>query len=374
MKVLFFLPSRGGNGGAHSVVQECLGMQRYGVAATLAVLKDSSGAFKTNYPDLETNGVTVVEAETAPELADLLTDQDVAVATTFESAHVLNAALGLAKKRPFPAYYVQDYEPLFCSPGTVAWERAISSYSAIPDALLFAKTDWLCKIVRSNTGVPVHRVLASVDHNVYFPSRHQDAKRVTISAMVRPKTRRRAPIRTARIMEKLHDLLGQSVDLVVFGATDQELNEAGISLGSGITNLGPLSRNEVANALRASDVFLDLSDYQAFGRTGIEAMACGCVPLLPLFGGANEYVENWRNAIMVDTRSDAQILEATKRFIEMSPEGREEMRSAGIAKSLEYTVERAAFSEVQLFRRIMGRDASSSSASRVAQDPAVMTN
>lgn len=354
MKVLFYLPSKGGGGGAHSVVQECMGMRRFGVDATLVVLKGGTGAFKASYPDLDARGVRVVGADGAADLAELLGDQDIAVATTFESVHVLKGAMDRATRKPIAGYYVQDYEPLFCAPGTSAWTRAVSSYTAIPDAVLFAKTDWLCDMVRANTGVSVNRVLASIDHSVYYPGRRESDEAIVISAMIRPKTRRRAPIRTARILEKLSGMLGKSVELVVFGASDKDITEAGITLGGGVENRGVLSRNEVAAVLRASSMFLDLSDFQAFGRTGLEAMASGCVPLLPLFGGADEYADSWRNAIVVDTRSDDEVLKAIKLFVEMPPAARAAMRAAGIEKALQYTIERAAYSEVQLFERALG--------------------
>ena len=41
-------------------------------------------------------------------------------------------------------------------------------------------------------------------------------------------------------------------------------------------NYGILRRENVADLLRKSAIFIDMSTYQAFGRTGIEAMACGC--------------------------------------------------------------------------------------------------
>ncbi len=128
--------------------------------------------------------------------------------------------------------------------------------------------------------------------------------------MVRPKTPRRAPARTLRIMDSLSDRHGEEIAVQIFGATDEELISAGFDLNPDIINRGMLRRTEVPNLLRNADLFLDLSDYQAFGRTGLEAMASGCVPVLPILGGADEFRVDGYNGYAVDTRSDAAIIEA----------------------------------------------------------------
>ena len=68
-----------------------------------------------------------------------------------------------------PAYYVQDYEPLLFMPGARKWADARASYGLFKDGLLFAKTDWLRRIVYDNHGRPVVKVKASIDHDVYRP-------------------------------------------------------------------------------------------------------------------------------------------------------------------------------------------------------------
>lgn len=44
--------------------------------------------------------------------------------------------------------------------------------------------------------------------------------------------------------------------------------------------------------VREADVFLDLSDYQAVGRTAAEVTACGCLPLAPRLRGSTDFVED----------------------------------------------------------------------------------
>lgn len=47
-------------------------------------------------------------------------------------------------------------------------------------------------------------------------------------------------------------------------------------------------RVAVATVLRRTDLFIDLSWWQAFGRSGLEAMACGTLSIMPLTGAASE--------------------------------------------------------------------------------------
>ena len=72
--------------------------------------------------------------------------------------------------------------------------------------------------------------------------------------------------------------------------------------------LGVLRRDEVADLLRRSQLFIDLSEYQAFGRTGLEAMACGCTTILPEAGGSDEYAIDGSNCLRVDTGDREAIL------------------------------------------------------------------
>ena len=65
MRVLFVLPGRGGGGGAHSIVQESLGLQRLGVEVAIANTAATLPAFQLTYPELEQRRVPIHVFETA---------------------------------------------------------------------------------------------------------------------------------------------------------------------------------------------------------------------------------------------------------------------------------------------------------------------
>jgi glycosyltransferase involved in cell wall biosynthesis len=356
MRVIFVLPGRGGGGGAHSVVQEALGLQKLGIEVAVATSHSSYAIFRKTYPDLDANQIPVPVIGEDSELAGIIEGFDLAIATTAPSANLLAMVLPHVpeSRRPRAGYYIQDYEPLFFTPGTPEWEAARASYNALPDALLMAKTDWLCSIVHQNHNRRVTKVSPSLDHSIYHPEAWRGADPIVISAMIRPKTPRRAPRRTIRILERIAAEFGDRVRVTSFGCERADLERHGLRLSPAVHHSGVLSRHQVAATLRTSHLFLDLSDFQAFGRTGLEGMACGCVPVLPVLGGANEYARHRRNAFLVDTRSDEAILEAVREYLANSPAIRKQMREAGIATALDYSIERAAFSEYQAFDAFLG--------------------
>ncbi len=353
MKIAFVLPGKGGGGGAHSVVQESLGLMRLGVEVGLATTLATVVELNANYPELTAHGVAIHPFTERAELGAMLPHYDIACATTWESVHILVEGMRGLTQPPHTAYYIQDYEPLFCIPGSREWEQARQSYSLMPNALHFAKTRFLCDVVGRNHHRNVEKVTASVDHATYFPGPRRTDGPIVIAAMVRPKTPRRAPRRTARILEMLAARLGDKVSLVSFGCDEQDLADSGIRYSGKIDHRGSLAREGVADVLRNADLFLDLSDYQAFGRTAIEGMACGCVPVLPVFGGADEFVRHWVNGFVVDTRSDAAILETVEAYVAAETGSRHRLRMAAIGTALEYTIEKAAFSELRLFERLV---------------------
>ena len=358
MRIIFVLPSAGGGGGAHSIVQEVLGLRRLGVGAGIATPRSLASQFQVRYPELQRNAVENPSYAKIEELASIIASYDLAIATTALSVSTVaqakeeagNAGLRLG-------YYIQDYEPLFYPPGSREWSEARASFDLMKNALPFAKTDWLCSVVEANHNIHVRRVKASIDHDVYYPSDRPLGEPLRITAMVRPKTPRRAPKRTVRILEQIAFKYGSRVELTYFGCDSTDLANVGLRPSPALGSLGVLDRIQVANTLRHSDLFLDLSDFQAFGRTGLEGMACGCVPVLPLFGGAGEYARHGVNSYLVDTRSDEEILTAVNQFVNGRPQKRSEMRDSGIHTALNYSIAKAAYSEYELFRDFIGEAA-----------------
>ncbi len=342
MRILFLLPVKGGGGGAHSVVQEVTEMMRLGLHARVGVKHEQVDGFVKAYADIEGSREAFVgfDDNTLIEVAESYDD---VVGTTFASMKLVKR---IAEVNPhiLPAYYVQDYEPMFFPEGTAKWQEARESYTLVPGAFLFAKTQWIIDEVKRKHGVTVHKVQPSIDHEVYKPVQRATGDRLHVSAMIRPQTPRRGAERTMRLLAGLHKQLGDRIAIHLFGCESDHPDFLKLERGFPFANHGPLLRPQVAALLAQSDLFIDLSDYQAFGRTALEAMACGCAAAVPTAGGAHEYAIHQENALVLDTLDEPACFAAISSLLE-KPDALQRIRRNGLMTAARYSVHAAAVSE-----------------------------
>ena len=354
-RVLFVLPVKGGSGGANSIVQEAAGMCALGVHAEVAVHAKYQDAFVSFYEEHHAAGI-IFFFDSDDELFAKAADFHVVVATLW-STPALIAPMCLRWPDKLYVYYVQDYEPWFFPHDVESRKIAENSYTLLPDMALMAKTDWICDTVTERHGRPVYRVAPSLDHALYYPGAPRRAGRALgIAAMIRPKTPRRAPLRTLRVLKCLASRTSRPLRILTFGCEVQELRAYVQSaapredvLGFNFENCGTLTRAEVAELLRSVDVFADLSDYQAFGRTGLEAMACGCAVVLPANGGVYEYAVDDDNARIVDTQSVEGAAAVLQDLIE-DDDARQRLQRRAVATASRYDIVRSSLSELAVFR------------------------
>ena len=252
---------------------------------------------------------------------------------------------------------MQDYEPFFAEAIHPARMRHRLLH-AVPDSLLFAKTHWLCNIVAAAhhvaccEGRAQHRRAPSIGRPASGNrGSHWSGRRGSDGA---PRTPRRQPRATLRLLEQLHDEFGDAIELALFGCSQQDLDVLTDVPVLRAANRGKLVRGDVAALLQRTDVFVDLSTYQAFGRTALEAMACGCVPVVPTMGGAWEFAQPDVNAIVVDTHDEAGSCAATAALVR-DRDRRRRMRDAGFRTAERYSSERAAPSELAIFAGALER-------------------
>lgn len=334
--ILFVLHDIAVAGGIVSVLQESLQMHKYGVklgfsfptgaadyyweAVVKAILPGVSDATMKELI-VEHQGKHVFP-EVHPSFYEMAKSFDIVIATyCFTMIQVGN--LVIDHPRIMPAYYVQDYEPWFWqSPfepqqDANGWEVkfARSTYEAFNKSVfLFAKTHWTADMVMSHHNVSVHKVHPSIDHQVYYPNHTEisiklkktwEVSRFHVIAMIRPSTPRRNPFNTLEILLRLAYSFPNRINVTTFGCDPTHIE--GILYGlesrfgpspyrrksilkrSNIRLMGVISnRWELAKLYRQSDVFIDASRWQAFGRAGLEAMACGAIAVMPLTGAGPE--------------------------------------------------------------------------------------
>lgn len=347
-RILFILPVRGGGGGAHSVIQEVTAMRDIGVTARIAIREKDLADFLQKYGDIP-NVKELFVPFTDTTLCYVAQDFDVAVATIFTSVKLVNQIIS---KLPWilPAYYAQDYEPMFFEPKTSRWQEAFDSYTALPaGSVLFAKTHWIGSTIEKAHDVTVAKVAPSIDHEVYNlkGAPRTPTQDINICAMIRPRTPRRGAKRTMVLLAKLKKALGDKCQIHIFGSDGTTPEFMALPQEFEFKNHGILTRPQVADLLRASDVFVDLSDYQAFGRTGLEAMACGAVAVVPKEGGSYEYAVDGVNALIVDTLDVDTCFDRLMHYIER-PEKIATMQFAALETASRYCPRRAALSELMV--------------------------
>ena len=318
------------HGGWISVLNQAAGLRRTGVGASVAISEWTIPVFEENFPSLRSGSPPVPllgypdTVRTPIDLAAALYPYtgvyDMIIGTLFTT---IEAIAHLAACYPFvrTGYFVQDYEANFDGLSPALREQALASYTRVDGMLLFAKTRWLKTTVeRYHPGVVVQKIQPAVDLAVFRNARtladtsavgRDDIIRVV--AMVRPQTPRRNPEATLRVLLQLKTTFGSRVSVTTFGCTADEFEESLIELSrsepssalalyeegtSFIDHRGSLPRDAVASLFARSDMFLDMSFWQAFGRTGLEAMASGCVPVLPVGSGTEEYAIHGVNAML----------------------------------------------------------------------------
>jgi hypothetical protein len=345
-KVAYLLPGLPpeGSGGVHSVVQEARGLRQLGADSRVCL---PSGALERAERLYDNRDSLFVAYQSEAEIHQAVGDATVAVATEHTSVRLLSR---LARERPglVCAYYVQDYEPLFAELGSPRSDRALLSYRAHRGAALFAKTHFIRNVVAALHDVPVAKVAPSLDRSV-FNADARPAKveqRLTVTAMLRPRTPRRRPLATLAALSLIETELGDNVETVTFGCDQSELDTA--LRRDHLRHLGRLRSEEVAEQFRRTDIFIDGSAYQAFGRSGLEAMACGAVPVLPSLGGVGEYAVDDENAIVLNDDSPNSLANAVI-CLAGDRDRLTRLANAGLRTARGFSVERAAQSQLALF-------------------------
>jgi len=148
-----------------------------------------------------------------------------------------------------------------------------------------------------------------------------------------------------RVLKALQHIYGERVAVHIFGCLDGSSEFLQLERDFLHLNHGILKRPEVAELLSGCDIFLDLSDYQAFGRTGLEAMACGCAVVLPAVGGTDEYAIDGENSLVIDTLDESLCIRWVASLID-DPVRLANIKLSALQTASRYSVHMAAISEI----------------------------
>jgi len=143
------------------------------------------------------------------------------------------------------------------------------------------------------------------------------------------------------------------ISIDIFGCTDAEIENSNLAKDFDYINHGVLKRGQVSALMRENGMFLDLSDFQAFGRTGLEAMACGCIPVLPSAGGVYEYAEHNVDSYVMDMDDEDAIVKQVETFFKLTGFDKERVINSAIDKSQNFSIRKSALSELRFFSEII---------------------
>ena len=314
-RLLFVLPAGSLGGGANVVLSEATRLIECSVDVTIANFSQYRQAYAKCYPLWLDRTVFF---STSQELAEVATGYDAVIATANFSVEYLNDIQQM-NGVPVLGYYIQDYEPLFYPEKSFEYKKAKASYELLPTMKLFTKTQWNAEVVEKYHHRLPAVIGASFEERVFAPRSRQSRMRagsVRITAMIRPSSPRRGAAMTMTVLKKIKQRCGQRVDIVVFGTKKNDPAWRKLEHNFSFVNLGVLTSQEIARLFGESDIFIDLSTYQAMGLTAMEAMASGLAVVLPSHGGAPEFAHDGENALVVDSLNQQCAYEAIARLVE----------------------------------------------------------
>lgn len=348
--ILFVLSVGAGGGGGHSVIQEATAMRAMGVDVRVAVIHSGLSTFLNTYEDVSGIASLLVGYRSLEELYFHAWRYKIVIATIYSSAALVAE---IARRYPHiqTAYYVQDYEPLFFPPDSPDHRQALASYTLLPNALLFAKTWWLVDELLTRHPTlrgRVHKVQPSIDVSLYHCIKVRPPSKLRIVAMIRPDSPRRGAERTLRTLGHIQHRYPKHCIIHTFGCAHTQLSNLASVSGFHYCHHGVLNRPQVARLLQRCAVFVDFSDYQAFGRTALEAMASGATAIVPASGGANEFALDRVNSLVIDTTNESSCIDALTYLVE-NPDQLDLLRANAKLTASQYSAATAASSEVALF-------------------------
>ena len=314
-RILYLLPITTPGGGANVIRAESLVMKRMGVEVEYFNLKSNKQQFINAYPNFE----FPVIFGNIDDISDIGSNYDAVLATYNPSVAWMRDILQ-HDGRPVRGYYVQGYEPLMYPSYSSDYERAVQSYSLLPDLVRFTKTEWTQKMVYENTGERSSLVGVSFNLDLYRPRPRSEPewpyRPIRIAAMVRPEAHYREPQKTMQLLKDISKAYGNEVEVNIFGTRADNPDFLSLPIDFNWKLFGVLTQERVANLLNQVDIFVDYSSHQAMGLTALEAMSSGCAVVVPSNGGATSFARHEYNSIVVDTSEYENVLKGVKRLIE----------------------------------------------------------
>ena len=352
VSILIILGRLGDASDVASIIQQACVLSRMRCRIGLAALASASGQIASHEDELISSGVKIHVRREQIGIADILVDYDVAIAIDAETVQFAKEGIAEGRLPTKLAYFSSDYELLKFMPGSDRWRLANEAYASA-STIHMASSQWLCDVIEVNHGIRPLLVRDSVDGETFYGDVSNSVDTLNVLIPIYLDEPSRGPARAARLVRRLVES-DVSARLTTFGFPNTQAARKLLDLPDEVEALGLISRRDEAAALRRAHLLLDTSDYISFGKSVLEAMASGCVPIASVFGGASTFAMNDENCFLVDSRSDANYLEAVNSFISLSGQYQAAMRRQALATAANYSVTAAAISKLAGIENALG--------------------
>lgn len=315
MRVSFVLPSLEAYGGVISVMQlsEGLYLRGFDVAIiSLASIENVTQDFI--FP--------VLNMEEARMMAS--SGPSIFVATRWDTVEKCFELADLHKDKIF--YFVQDYEPYFHKYASQEFFMSEESYRS--GVQLICKSSWLKGLLLPFTD-KIKVIPLGLDLSLFYPDASNE-KNWDVVMMDRRSSQRRNTLFGLEVYKNLRRI-SPGIKLATYGTVSG-------TAGNFVHELGRLSQSEVGKLLRSSKLVIDPSNWQGFGRPGIEAMACGAVPIQTIYGGVAEYSRHRVNSVLLEPNNPLDWAKEILYLLE-NDNVRETMSKAAVIEAKKFNLE-----------------------------------
>jgi GT2 family glycosyltransferase/glycosyltransferase involved in cell wall biosynthesis len=326
-------------GGVLSVVQLVNELILLGVEARIVALREYAEIYNWKF------FTRPIIFRTMSELLEKFPKTDIAVATHWTTAPWVSDVVKVGQAS-VGAYFIQDYESWFFDEKDHETRKKVKeTYKLIPNKIV--KSDWLRDLLFQD-GFRSVKINLGMDLALFYPRDVKKNSHPIVLSMARPRTPRRGFPHVIEALRRVKDAV-PDVEIVLFGDYIPSRKIPFKYRYKGIIT----DQNQLAELYSAADIFLDGSNFQGFGRTALEAMACRTACVLTNVGGVNEYARDQENCLLVPPSKPEALAQATIRILEDNYLMRS-LKQGGLETVKNYCHKREAKETLAFFQQIAG--------------------
>jgi glycosyltransferase involved in cell wall biosynthesis len=340
LRVVFVLPQLRLSGGALVVIELMNELRALGVDARIATLQDRRDVYRVRVLDRP------LVFDSVDDMVRRLPEVDVAVATHWSTASWVRD-LVVRRRASHSAYFVQDYESWFYPESDTETRRAVQESYGLVDAKI-ATSDWLRDLL-ARDGYASRKITPGLDLDVFYPRASERAPRPTVLALARPRTPRRGFATVVETLAKVRESM-PAVDIVLFGEKLGRMPLPFPYQPEGVIT----DQDHLARVYQRAWVHFDGSDFQAFGRVALEAMACGTPSVLTDVGGVHEYARDGENCLLVPPGNAGAAADALLRLLQ-GPDLLDRFRASSLETVRAYSIREKAREMLAFFEELSER-------------------